>query len=91
MTSRYRKNIPNILMIPGDPQKSAMGNFEILADYARSAYRDNEISKEFYLKFMEFIIPLCLEQMIENKFNEIIPKWNKRFSNWLYPNLEETS
>ena len=66
-------------------------NCKILTDYAKESYRKNEISKELYANFINYIIPLCLERTIEEKFNEIIPRWNKRFNNWFYPNTEEAS
>jgi hypothetical protein len=64
---------------------------KILTDYAKGLYRENEISRELYGKFLSYIVPLCIEQMIEDKLSEVIPKWNKRFDSWFYPNLEESS
>ena len=64
---------------------------KILTDYAKRLYRENEISQELYAKLINYIVPLCIEQMIEDKLSQIIPKWNKRFDSWFYPNLEESS
>lgn len=71
--------------------RDPMRNFTILANHARWLYRENEISGAVYIKLIQFIGPLCIEQMIEDKVNEIIPTWSKRFSHWLQPMLEETS
>lgn len=88
MSSRVWKYNPIDIIMTAETS-SAAKDCRILLDYARSSYRKNEISRDLYIKFINYIIPICLECAIEDKFNEIIPRWNKRFSNLLYSNAEE--
>jgi hypothetical protein len=67
-----------------------MKDFKIIKDYIQKLYLKDEISTDLYIKFISYIVQLYLEQMIEDKLDEIIPRWNKRFYDWLSPNLGKT-
>lgn len=88
MPSKVREYIPVHMIISPEPS-SISKEMKALIEYAKTAYLQNHISRDTYLKLMNFIIPICLENTIENKINEIIPRWNKRFNNYLCHNMEE--
>ena len=88
MPSNVLEYTPINIIIKTEPFGSPK-ECRILVDHARSLYLQNHITKETFIKLMDYIMPMCLERAIEDKINEIIPKWNKRFSNFLYANMEE--
>lgn len=81
----YRGKILYNLPIEPDPKK----DLKVLTDYVHSLCSKNQASCELYVKLFRFIAAHYLERVIEDKFDEEISLWSKKYSRWFNPQLEE--
>lgn len=82
----HQENILYKLPIVTNPRKK----FKVLSSYAHSMCFENKISYEFYRKFLRLIAATYLQQEIEDKIDESVSLWSKRFSDWFGPHWEKS-